>query len=219
MATIRIMLVDDHPLMREGLRAVLESEIDMEIVAQAVEGHTAVAEAERSQPDIVIMDIAMQGLNGLESTRLILSRVPQTRVIILSMHTNAEYVEQALRAGASGYLVKHGIKSELILAIRSIYRGDKYLTSSISSSVIDGFLSWVEIEDQPSPLEILTSREQEILKLLAEGSSSQEIAQFLTISAKTVDRHRANIMEKLDIHNIAGLVRFAIKFGLINLDD
>ena len=214
MATIRIILADDHTLMREGLRAILESETGLEIIGQAEDGHAAVEMAEKLQPDIVIMDIAMPGLNGLEATRLIHARVPETRVIILSMHENAEYVLQALKAGVHGYLLKQGIKSELVLAIHSAYRGEKFLTSRISSSVIDGFLSQAKTLESQTPLESLTSREREILQLIAEGYSSQDIARRLTISAKTVDRHRANLMEKLDIHNIAGLVHFAIQNGL-----
>lgn len=219
MAKIRIILADDHVLMREGLQAILERETDIEIVGHAKDGREAVDLVEKLKPDCVIMDIAMPNLNGLEATRLIRKLAPSVRIIVLSMHDAAEYVLQALKAGVHGYLLKQGIKDELILAIRSAYRGDKFLTSRISSSVIEGFLSQAEASESISPLQQLTQREREILQLIAEGNSSHQIADKLTISSKTVDRHRANIMEKLDIHNVAGLVHFAIQNGLVDVGD
>jgi DNA-binding NarL/FixJ family response regulator len=219
MAVISIVLADDHTLIRQGLRALLEPEPELKIIGEAEDGRDAVDIVGKLYPDIVLMDITMAGLNGLEATRLISTVSPDTQVIILSMHANAEYVLQALKAGARGYIVKHGIKEELILAIQAVHRGEQYLTSRVSSSVIQGYLDGAEIGESLSGLDKLTSREREILQLIAEGFSSPNIADRLTLSRKTVERHRSNLMDKLDIHNIAGLVQFAIRSGLITSDN
>jgi DNA-binding NarL/FixJ family response regulator len=225
MAPIRIILADDHTLVRGGIRALLQDLPGAQVVAEANDGREALRLVEMHKPDIIIMDIAMSGMNGLEATNRLVKEFPNVRVIILSMHISEEYVLQALRAGASGYLLKDAGIAELELAIKAVARGETYLSPPVSKHVISNYVRRVGGEDQgdsdvdSSPIDRLTLRQREILQLIAEGHTTQEIAQKLDISVKTVETHRMQLMDRLDIHDVAGLVRFAIRVGLITLDD
>jgi DNA-binding NarL/FixJ family response regulator len=225
MNPVRILLADDHTLVRGGLRALLKDLRGVQVVAEANDGREAFQLAESQKPDIILMDIAMTGMNGLEATTRITKEFPNVRVIILSMHTSEEYVLQALRAGAAGYLLKDAGITELELAINAVAKGETYLSPPVSRHVISNYMRRVGIEtgseeagERPA-LERLTFRQREILQLIAEGHTTHEIANLLNISAKTVETHRMQLMERLDIHDVAGLVRFAIRTGLVTLDD
>jgi len=215
MPSLRILLVDDHALVRAGMRALLGSFPDFEVVGETEDGAEAVELAARLHPNVVLMDIAMHGLNGLDATARIRNQHPEVRVIILSMHANEEYVFQALRSGASGYLLKDSATSELEFAVRAVARGETYLSPPISKAVVDGYVQRM-ISEQP--LDLLTPRQREILQLVAEGGSTKEIAHRLGLSVKTIEAHRSQIMERLGIHDIPGLVRFAVRAGLISAD-
>ncbi len=217
---IRILLVDDHALFRAGMKALLQSMKAIEVVGEANNGRDAIRLVEQEQPDIVLMDIAMPTLNGLDTTRHIVRKFPDVRVIILSMHTTRQYVLQALEAGASGYLVKDAALGELEAAVRAVAQGETFLSSSVSKFVVDEYkrrLNGTEISSgaAENPLDILTPRQREVLQLIAEGYSTKEIAQKLDISVKTADVHRTELMKRLDIHDIAGLVRYAIRTGIV----
>ena len=216
MTTIRVLLADDHRLIRAGLRALLKSLELVQVVAEAGNGHEAIQLAEQHQPDIVIMDIGMPELNGLEATARIVKLAPAPRIIVLSMHANEEYVRRALQAGAAGYLLKGAEPAELELAIRAVMRGETYLTPAVSKQVVQNYLHPREMKT--NPIQELTPRQREVLQLVAEGHSTKDIAQKLNLSVKTVDTHRTELMQWLDIHDIAGLVRYAIRIGLINAD-
>jgi DNA-binding NarL/FixJ family response regulator len=225
MSPIRVMLVDDHTLVRTGLSALVKGIKGVEVVAEANDGREAIQLCEAVQPDIILMDIAMSGMNGLEATTRIVKDFPQVRVIMLSMHTSEEYVLQALRSGAVGYLLKDAGISELELAIQAVARGETYLSPPVSKHVITDYIRRVGLEldrdqlvDRPA-IERLTFRQREILQLIAEGNSTQEIANLLSISVKTVETHRMQLMERLDIHDIVGLVRFAIRVGLVTVEE
>jgi DNA-binding NarL/FixJ family response regulator len=224
MKTNKLLLADDHALVRGGIRALLNELDGIEVIAEASNGREALEITEAEHPDIVLMDIAMSGMNGLEATKRIAKDFPEVRVIILSMHTNEEYVLQALRAGAAGYLLKDAGVSELEIAIDAVAHGETYLSPPVSKHVISDYIRRVgaesaqEISESQPPLERLTARQREILQLIAEGQTTQEIAEVLNISVKTVETHRMQLMERLDIHDIAGLVRFAIRTGLISAD-
>jgi DNA-binding NarL/FixJ family response regulator len=213
MSTIRIILTEDHTIVRAGIRALLENLDGVTVVGEAGDGREALRLVEAHHPDIVLMDIAMSGLNGLEATTRITKEYPDVRVIILSMHASEEYVLQALRAGAVGYLLKDAGTAELELAIRAVAREETYLSPAVSKHVVADYVR--RVGGEPSSLERLTRRQREILQLVAEGQSTQEIAQMLNISVKTVESHRAQLMERLDIHDVASLVRYAIRVGLI----
>ena len=224
MSPIRVILADDHTLVRGGIRALLNTLPDVEVIAEANDGREALSLIEAHQPDIVLMDIAMSGMNGLEATLHAARDFPNVRVIILSMHTNEEYVLQALKAGAAGYLLKDAGTSELELAIKAVARGETYLSPPVSKHVISEYVRRVssssEEEETSGPsLDKLTLRQREILQLIAEGHTTQDIAHVLNLSVKTVETHRTQLMERLDIHDIAGLVRFAIRSGIVSLDD
>ncbi|MEM2126060.1 MAG: response regulator transcription factor [Candidatus Methanosuratincola sp.] len=225
MKPIRVILADDHKLVRGGLCALIRGIGGVEVVAEASDGREAIQLCETHQPDIVLMDIAMAGMNGLEATTRITKEFPQVRVIILSMHMSEEYVLQALRAGAAGYLLKDAGVSELELALTAVAQGETYLSPPVSKHVITDYVRRVglgknhdEILERPA-IERLTLRQREILQLIAEGNSTQEIANILSISVKTVETHRMQLMERLDIHDVVGLVRFAIRVGLVTVDD
>jgi len=213
---IRILLVDDHLLIRASLRSLLTEFVGIEVVGEAGDGREAVDMAERLQPDVVLMDISMAGLNGLEATRLIRKEFPLIQVIVLSMHAGERQVLQALRAGAGGYILKESAPRELELAIESVARGKLFLSPAISRQVIEVFLG--HLGEQADPLDQLTPRQREILQLIAEGHSSKQIAHRLDASVKTIESHRASLMERLGIHDIAGLVRYAIRQGLVSPD-
>jgi DNA-binding NarL/FixJ family response regulator len=216
MDTIRLLLADDHRLMRAGLRALLQSLAHVQVVAEAGNGYEALQLAEQHQPDIVIMDIGMEGLNGLEATARMAKLTPAPRVIVLSMHANEEYVRRALQAGATGYLLKGAEPSELEFAIQAVMRGETYLTPAVSKQVVQDYLQGGAVK--PDPLRDLTPRQREVLQLIAEGQSTKEIAYKLNLSVKTVEAHRGELMNRLDIHDVAGLVRFAIRTGLVTPD-
>lgn len=217
---IRLLIADDHTIVRQGLKKLLEEETGMEVVGEAVDGREALAKAMDLMPDIVLMDLSMPGLHGLEATRQLTKRLPKTRVVILSMHKNEQYVLQALQAGASGYILKDSASEEVATAIRSVSRGDSYLSPSISRVVIEDYLrlSSPGGGGAKSLYETLTVREREIFQLLAEGLKNQEIADRLHVSVKTVETHRAHIMEKLNLNNIAELVKYSIEIGIVQLD-
>lgn len=217
---IRILIADDHTIVRQGLRKLLDEEPGIEVVGEAVDGRDAVAKASDIMPDIVLMDLSMPGLHGLEAARQIVRRLPRTRVLILSMHKNEAYVLQALQAGASGYILKDSASEEVVGAIRSVNRGDSYLSPSISRVVIEDYLrlSVPGSGGAKSLYDTLTVREREIFQLLAEGMKNQEIADRLHVSVKTVETHRAHIMEKLNLNNIAELVKYSIEIGIVQLD-
>lgn len=215
---IRIILADDHTLVRAGLLSLLQKSRDVVVVAEASNGREALRLIEEHQPDIVLVDISMPELNGLDVAAHVKRDWPYVRVVMLSMHANEEYVLQALRSGAVGYLLKDSSMEELGLAIKAVMRGETYLSPAISRHVVDDYLrrvgEMVKDEDQ-SPFVQLTARQREVLQLIAEGNSTKEIAAKLNISIKTVETHRAHLMERLNIHDVAGLVRYAIRIGLI----
>ena len=214
---ISIILVDDHAIMRDGLRHLLDEESDIEVVGEADNGREAVKLAIEKKPDIVIMDVAMQDMNGIEATRQIKSENPDIKVIALSMHSERQIVVGIFRAGASGYLLKESSSLELVEAIRTIHLGRKYLSQKISDIVLQE-ISDIKKDTDEIGVEVLTNRECEILQLISEGNSTKKIADVLFISPKTVESHRANIMDKLDIHNIPELTKYAIRAGITSLD-
>lgn len=216
MMPIRVLLADDHTLVRAGFRALFQSIDGVDVIAEASDGREALRLVAVHQPDIVLMDIAMSGLNGLEAAARLTQDFPHVRVIMLSMHANEEYVLQALRAGAMGYLLKDASVAELELAVKAVMRDETYLSPAVSKHVVE----YVQrIGGESSSLERLTGRQREILQLIAEGRTTQEIAQVLNISVKTVETHRAQLMERLDIHDVAGLVRYAIRMGVVTSND
>ena len=212
----RILIVDDHVLVRAGIRALLEKLPGVEVIAEASEGRAALESISNDNPDIVLMDIAMPGLNGLEATRRIVRNSGKTRVIILSMHASEEYVWQALRAGACGYLLKGGSFAELGLAIESVCGGEIYLSPPISKQLIMEYLQRTGAEGRT--VEVMTSRQREILQLIAEGKSTKQIALVLKISVKTVETHRAHLMRRIGVSDVASMVRYAIRTGLVDAE-
>lgn len=221
MKPIRVLLADDHNLVRAGIRALLQNFPDMQVVAEAENGREAMGLIRTHNPDVVLMDIAMPELNGLDATAQLVKEFPKLRIIILSMHVTEGYVLAALRAGASGYLLKGAATSELELAIKAVARGETYLSSAVSKYVVDtykrGTGSAITSTNEPGGRQIdLTPRQREVLQLIAEGHSTKEIAQKLKISVKTAKTHRSELMRRLDIHDVAGLVRYAIQTGLVH---
>lgn len=220
----RVLLVDDHLLVRAGLRTLLEQMPGIEVVGEASNGREALDLIKANPPDVVLMDITMAEMNGLVATAQITHDFPQVRILMLSMHVTKEYVTQALQAGASGYLLKDAAPTELELAIRSVTRGEKYLSPAVSTHVIADYLQRAtgsttnRADTALSSTTPLTLRQREILQLIAEGNTTKEIATKLTLSVKTVETHRTQLMERLDIHDIAGLVRYAIRIGLVTSD-
>ena len=216
--SIRILLADDHRLFREGLRSLLKEEPDMEVVAEADNGRTAVQQAGELKPDAVAMDINMPDLNGMAATQQIVSRVPGTKVIVLSMHSDSRFIEGMIKAGASGYLLKDCANEEFIRAIRAVAAGQTYLSPAVAGKVTQDYVRLAEGKSISAP-ETLTAREREVLQLVAEGLASKQIAAELGISTKTVDSHRHQIMERLKVHSVAELTKFAIREGLTSLGD
>jgi DNA-binding NarL/FixJ family response regulator len=210
---IRILLADDHALVRAGFRALLEGLAGFQVVAEAGDGPEALRLVDVHHPDVVLLDVTMPGLTGLEVAAQLVQVSPQIRVIMLSMHATEEFVLQALRAGAAGYLLKDAGTDELETAVRTVAAGETYLSPSVSKHVVAGYLQ--RVRTPTSPLEQLTPRQRDVLRLIAEGMTNKEIARRLNISGKTVESHRTQLMERLDIHDIAGLVRFAIRVGLV----
>ena len=216
MNPIRVLLADDHTLVRAGLRKLLESIAGLEVVGEAGDGLELLELADRLRPQIVLMDIAMPGLNGLEATGRLLKTLPDVKVLVLSMHQNAEYVRQALRQGAVAYLLKDAAPQELELALRAVLRGETYLSPAVSKGVVSDYVQRLRSDEKPE--DALTPRQREVLQLIAEGQSTKEIARRLDLSVKTVETHRTQLMKQLDIHEVAGLVRYAIREGLVSVD-
>ena len=205
----RILLADDHAVVRQGFRMILAAQPNLEIVAEASNGREAVEMAERLQPDVVVMDVTMPQLNGIEATRRLAQLAPRARVLALSMHKDSVYVREILRAGARGYLLKDALDKDLIAAVEAVARGDGYLSPAVSDAVLSDYRKHVS-----DPIDLLTSREREVLQMIAEGKTNKEIAAILNLSVYTVDAHRGHIMEKLNLHSTPELVRFAIRNGL-----
>lgn len=215
MGSIRVLLADDHVLVRAGFRNMLQTLNGVDVIAEADDGRQALSLVEEHRPDVVLMDIAMPGLNGLEAATRVSEDFPGVNVVILSMHANEEYVLRALRAGAAGYLLKDADPAELELAVRAAVRGETYLSPRISRQVTE----YVQrTGEETSSLERLTPRQREVLQLIAEGHTSRGIAHILDISVKTVETHRAGLMDRLGIRDIAGLVRYAIQKGIVSPD-
>ena len=216
MAAIRVLLADDHGLFRAGIRALLRTVVDVEIVAEAGDGREALRLIGVHHPDLVLMDIMMPGLNGLDAAVRIARAFPRTRLVMLSMNADEDSVLKALRAGAAGYLVKTADPAELELAIRAVARGERFLSSAVSEHVVAACLK--RIDREQTSLERLTTRHREVLQLIAEGHTTKEIAGKLGLSTKTAEAYRAELMKALDIHDIASLTRFAIRAGLVSAD-
>ncbi len=214
MDKIRILIVDDHAIMRDGIRALLGIDGALEIVGEASEGKEAIEKSQELKPDVIVMDIGMAGMDGLEATRRITKGNTKTKVLILTQHENKDYILSAIKAGAAGYVPKKALGAELVSAIHTVHRGDSFLYPSAATVVIE---SYRKQSDEVEPYEELTPREREVLKLIADGHTSREIAETLFISLKTVVGHRAKIMEKLDLHNRTELIKYALRKGLISI--
>lgn len=214
---IRILIADDHALVREGIKALLKMNDDIEVVGEASDGQEAIKLALKLVPDIVLMDISMPGLGGLEATNEIKKQEPNIKIIVLTQYDDKEYISRFLKAGVSGYILKKAVGSELINAIRAVHRGEMYLFSSIAAEVVSGYLNRDTTPEEDKGYEQLTDRERQVLKLIAEGYSHKEIANILNISVKTAIAHQTNISEKLNIHTKAGLIKYAIKKRIINV--
>ncbi len=213
---IRVLLADDHAVFSEGIRLLLETQGGFVVVAEAATGDQAVELATTLEPDVVLMDIGMPGMNGLDATRLICTEGARSRVLILTMHGTDEYFFSALDAGASGYVLKEAASSDLVSAIESVHRGGMFLYPSLASKLVEEYFRRVGSGEERSTYEELTAREQEVLQLIGEGLTNQEIAERLTLSPHTVQTHRVHIMNKLGLHNRAQLVSYAAKLGLLN---
>lgn len=219
MSPIKVLLADDHTIVRKGIRSLLDDEANIEVIGEAEDGREALEKVEALSPDVVLMDSTMPALNGLEATRQIKKRFPLVKVLVLTMHTNEVYIYQFLKAGASGYLVKQTAPQELVMAIQAVYQGGSFLSPSISKTVIDEYIRQADSDGTDDAYETLTTREREVLQLLAEGLSNREIADKLVISLKTVGVHRLNLMNKLDIDHVTALTKYAIRRGIISLDE
>ncbi|MGB7060854.1 MAG: response regulator transcription factor [Candidatus Zixiibacteriota bacterium] len=218
MKKIKLLVADDHKIFRQGIKKLLEEESDLQVVGEASDGREAVKKTTELKPDVILMDIAMANLNGLEATRQIKKHLPSAKVIMVTMHKNEEYVLQSFQAGASGFILKEGAVEELVSAIRSINSDKSFLSPSISKTLIDAYMRKMETGKTETPFDLLTDREREVLQLIAEGYTNREVAKSLFISVKTVEAHRAHIMQKLNIHDIAKLVKYAIQKGLVDLN-
>ena len=215
--SIGILIAEDHAIVREGLRSLIEKQPDMEIVCEAEDGRTAVESARELLPDVVVMDITMPNLNGVEATRQIINEFPQIKVIALSIHSNRRFVADMLGAGASGYVLKECLFDELVQAIHAVVAGESYLSSRITGVVVDDYVKRLStIAD--SPLSSLTSREREVLQLISQGKTTKQIALNLHVSTKTIEANRRQVMEKLDVHSIAELTKYAVREGLTSLE-
>ncbi|HLC29875.1 MAG TPA: response regulator transcription factor [Dehalococcoidia bacterium] len=216
METLRVLIADDHAIVRAGIRLLLDSQEGIEIVGEAKDGAEAVAKTRELAPDVVLMDVAMPGLSGLEATREIRQKNPDTRVLMLTMHDDEEYFFQAVSLGASGYILKEATPEEVVSAIRIVSRGGVAFHPSLGRKLLDDYLHRVQAGEESESYSLLTEREREILGLTAEGSSAREIGEKLALSPRTVERHRANLMEKLDLHNRSEVVQYAIRKGIIS---
>ncbi len=218
MSKIRILLADDHKIIREGLMALIRQQKNMDVVGEAEDGREAVNLAQEHDPDVVIMDVAMPGLNGMEATRQILSDGPDTKIIALSMHSDRRFVAEMLKAGARGYLLKDSAFEEMVIAVKEVMAGKTYLSPTVAGMVVDDYVRRISFPaGTDTSIPRLTPREREVLQMIAEGKSTKEVAAELTISVKTVETFRRQIMNKLDIHSIAELTKFALREGLTSL--
>lgn len=216
MAT-RVLLAEDHALVRSGVRSLLEASKEFEVVGEASNGREAIEMTAQLKPDLVLMDLAMNELNGIDATRQLAISQPDVHVIIVSMHGDEQYIYESLKAGAKGYVLKSSAFKELINGIHAVCAGQTYVSPSLSNVVVNDYVRRAKGDRKPSEIDKLTTREREVLQLIAEGNSSAEVAEVLYISVRTVDTHRHNIMEKLKIHSIAGLTKFAIRNGICQL--
>ena len=216
MIPVRILLADDHTLVRAGIRALLNELSDVEVVAEASDGRETMILVKQHLPDVVLMDISMPGISGLEATRQIRRDYTGVRVIILSMHSNEEHVLQALQAGASGYMLKASATQELEVAVHAAMRGELYLSPRVSRRVVQGYIQ--RVDPEAGSLELLTPRQRMVLRLIAEGQTNKQIAHLLKLSVKTVEAHRAQLMQRLGIRDVPGLTRFAMRMGLVTSD-
>jgi two-component system response regulator NreC len=211
----RILIAEDHTLFRQGLKALLSLEEDLEIVGEAADGHHAIQRAKDLRPDLVLLDISMPRVDGMTAIKEIKRACPEAKILILTVHKTEEHVLETLKAGASGYVLKDASHEEFLLAMRSVLKDKRYLSPDISAKIVEGYLNGRETGDPTSPYESLTARERQVLKLIAEGYKSKDIGEFLHISDKTVAKHRSNIMNKLDLHSASELTAYAIKRGLV----
>jgi two-component system, NarL family, response regulator LiaR len=214
MTIIRVLLVDDHAILRAGLRSLLAAYVDIQVVGEAGDGTEALARVDELKPDVVVMDIAMPGVNGLVATRQILQSHPKTKILILTQYDNKEYVLPLMKVGAAGYILKQAVDTDLVSGIRAVARGESFLHPSVAKVVLDAYMRESTLGSD-DPYSQLTSREREILILVAQGHSTREIAEMLHISPNTVDVHRAHMMQKLDLHNIAEISAYAVRHNLL----
>jgi two-component system response regulator NreC len=213
--SIRILLADDHSVMRTGLRLVLERQPDFEVIAEASDGREAVGMAQQNRPAVVVMDVTMPNLNGIEAARQICTAMPDTGVVMLSMHSDEAYVLRALKAGARGYLLKESAESDLISAVRAVQAGKAFFSPAVSRMLVEDYVRQLQDREIEDSYELLTTREREILQLIAEGKSNKEIAAILILSLYTVETHRGNLMEKLGLHTVPELILYAVRKGVI----
>jgi len=213
---VRIVIAEDHTILREGLRSLLSSNPNFEVVGEAEDGREAIRCAEKLKPRLILTDLSMPRMNGMEAIKEIKKRSPETKVLVLTVHKAEEYILAAFRAGADGYLLKDSTHAELVMAVNKVLSGRHYISPEISEKVIEGYLDGKKTLKSRTSWETLTQREREILKLIAEGYKNKDIAEDLCISVKTVEKHRANLMEKLDLHNVQALTAFAIERGLVS---
>lgn len=218
MPKIRILIADDHAILREGIRALLAFQADMEVVGEAADGSEAIEQCRRLHPDIVLMDIAMPGLGGLEATLEIKKEDPRIKILVLTQYEEREYIRRFLKAGMAGYVLKKAVSSELATAIRAAYRGGLVLAPEVAREALEEFQERSALEESADPYEMLTDREKEVLKLVAEGHSNKEVAETLGISVKTAMSHREHLMDKLQLHNRTDLIRFALRQGVIRAE-
>lgn len=211
----KLFIVEDHTILREGLKALLSAKPEWEIVGEAGEGDAAIRGVEKLQPDLVLMDLSLPKMNGTEAIREIKRRCPNTKIVTLTVHKTEEYISAAFEAGAEGYVLKDATHGELELAIRNVLSGKKFISPGISEKIVAGYLQKKKTESIVTPWDTLTPRERSILKLIAEGYKNKEIADYLCISVKTVEKHRSNLMQKLDLHNVSDLTAYAIAKGLV----
>ncbi len=216
---ISVILAEDHHLVRQGIRALLEKTEDIQVIEEAGDGQEAVELTALLKPDVLLMDIAMPRMNGIQATERICVQCPGTQVVILSMYSDDSLVSQALQSGARGYLLKRSITDELLIAVRAAHRGEIFLSPAISKTILEDFLTQQAVSGESTPIDRLTPRQRQVMQLIAEGNTNAAIAQNLGVSIKTIEKHRTNLMDKLDVHDLAALVRLAVKHKLIFLDE